>query len=209
MPTRTPGECQRVAGCWARCEFAELYPADRSRFPEKRLLSASGYLGRRGGSSVRGWPGPGAGRRFFHAGRGALPVGLGFQNWRLPCCPMRASGDPAALAWPMVYWPPNPYSSRSRSKIRFAVWRCFLGTLRSDSSIRVTTVHDGEILKASGARPSPNPNPTPTTPDGPVNKAGEVPDATRDETPIVGDSSSEGHTETTPPPPSPTTDSNE
>ena len=80
---------------------------------------------------------------------------------------------------------------------------------QQDSSIRETTVHDGEILKASGARPSPNPNPTPTAPDGPVNKAVEFPDATLNETPIVGDSLSEGHTETTPPPPPSTTDSNE
>ena len=80
---------------------------------------------------------------------------------------------------------------------------------QQDSGVREATVQDGEILKASGARPSPNPNPTPTAPDGPVNKVVEFPDATRHDTPVVGDALSEGHTETAPPPPPPTTDSNE
>ncbi len=78
-----------------------------------------------------------------------------------------------------------------------------------DSDLREATVQDGEVLKASGARPSPNPNPHPTAPEGPVNKAVEFPDAARHETPIVGDALSEGSTETTPPPPPPTTDSDE
>lgn len=77
-----------------------------------------------------------------------------------------------------------------------------------ESDIREATVQDGEILKASGARPSPNPNPTPTAPEGPVNKAVEFPDAARHETPIVGDALSETQTEATPPPPPPATDSN-
>lgn len=78
-----------------------------------------------------------------------------------------------------------------------------------DPSTREVTVQDGEILKASGARPSPNPDPNPTVPDQPVSKAVEITDATRHETPIVGDALSEGHAETAPPPPPPTTDSNE
>ena len=77
-----------------------------------------------------------------------------------------------------------------------------------DSGIREATVQDGEILKASGARPSPNPNPAPTEPEGPVNRAVEFPDGTRHETPIVGDSLSETRTESAPPPP-PLADSNE
>ena len=80
---------------------------------------------------------------------------------------------------------------------------------QQEPGTRDVTVQDGEVLNASGARPSPNPNPSPTVPEGPVNKAVEFPDATRHETPIVGDTLSEDHTETAPPPPPPTTDSNE
>ena len=81
--------------------------------------------------------------------------------------------------------------------------------IRRDDSIREDTVRDGEILKASGARPSPNPDPDPRAPEGPVNKAVEFADATRHETPIVGDTLSEAQTEAAPPPPSPMTDSDE
>ena len=41
------------------------------------------------------------------------------------------------------YWPSNPYSSLSRSKMRLAVWRCFLTTRWSSSSIRSMTPVNG------------------------------------------------------------------
>ena len=78
-----------------------------------------------------------------------------------------------------------------------------------DNSIRQEAARDVEVLKASGARPSPNPDTDPKAPEGPVNKAVEVADTTRHETPIIGDQLSETQTEAAPPSPSPTTDSDE
>ena len=82
-------------------------------------------------------------------------------------------------------------------------------TVRRDYSVRNDTAQDGEVLKASGARPSPHPEPDPKAPEGPVNKAVEFEGETRHETPIVGDTLSEGQPEAAPPPPSPTIDSDE
>ena len=42
-----------------------------------------------------------------------------------------------------------------------------------------STGRDGEVLKASGARPSPNPDPDPKTP-GPINKASDLTDGMRE-----------------------------
>ena len=81
--------------------------------------------------------------------------------------------------------------------------------IQRDNGIREDTARDGEVLKASGARPSPNPDPDPSAPEAPVNKAVEVAEATGHETPIVGDKLSEAQTEAAPPSPSPTTDSDE
>ena len=49
--------------------------------------------------------------------------------------------------------------------------------------LREATVSDGELLKATGARPSPNPISGPPTQDGPINKA-----AGPAEQPLVNDS---------------------
>ena len=54
--------------------------------------------------------------------RGAASLAHGHRGHR----PVNATSE--AVIADVVCWPSNPYSSRSRSKIRFAVWRCFLGT---------------------------------------------------------------------------------
>ena len=82
---------------------------------------------------------------------------------------------------------------------------------KREFSLHEDSARDGEILKASGARPSPNPDPDPQAPEGPVNRAAEFSEATLHETPVVVDTQSEGQTEAAPPPPPPppppTTDS--
>jgi hypothetical protein len=75
-----------------------------------------------------------------------------------------------------------------------------------DSSISSNAAQDGEILKASGARPSPDPGQLPGTTGGPVNKAAELVEATRHETPIVRDTPSEGEAGTVPSAPAPPAD---
>ena len=61
-----------------------------------------------------------------------------------------------------------------------------------DSTRSIDTAQDGEILKASGARPAPAPPQPAETTGGPVNKAADPAEFTRNATPIVQDTPSEG-----------------
>ena len=72
-----------------------------------------------------------------------------------------------------------------------------------DSTTIRDAAQDGEILKASGARPAPDPPPPAGTTGGPVNKAAEPAEVTRHETPIVRDTLSEGEAGTVPSAPAP------
>jgi hypothetical protein len=61
-----------------------------------------------------------------------------------------------------------------------------------DSTRSIDTAQDGEILKASGARPAPDPTSPAGPTGGPVNKAADPAEFTRHATPIVQDTHSEG-----------------
>ena len=81
-------------------------------------------------------------------------------------------------------------------------------TERTDNSQHRNIANDGEVLKASGARPSPpSPEPTPDTSE-PINKAADLTEVRHFSVENAGDSRPEQQGETPPPPP-PASDSDE
>jgi hypothetical protein len=78
-------------------------------------------------------------------------------------------------------------------------------SVRRDFRLREDSARDGEIVKASGARPSPNPDPDPKAPGGPVNKAVEPVEATLHEVFLTESAASDAQAE--PPASPPATDS--
>lgn len=81
-------------------------------------------------------------------------------------------------------------------------------TEQRDDSQHRNIANDGEVLKASGARPSPpSPEPTPDTSE-PINKAADLTEVRHYSVETTGDSKPEEQG-ATPPPPPPTSDSDE